>query len=103
MARRTYRMRFHKQCILIKVGNNIHQLQKISGCFTFCPQALFAPAEEGDTLFGDALLQRLLVHESQHEDNIGFSILNNAGDKAIELDAESNVVLMLGFMNEEAL
>jgi hypothetical protein len=55
----------------------------VTAFFALGPEAFFTAAVEGYFAFGHGFLQGFLVHKAQHEDFMGFEVLDDGWRQAV--------------------
>src|SRR5690606_28334472 len=83
MAHRSRWFDFCQDRVVVAVNKYFHKFKEVAGRFTFCPQPLFASAEEGNAFVGYGFFVGLVVHVPEHEHFPAEGVLYNAGQEAI--------------------
>ena len=82
MAGRTIWMNLYQEGIVVAVYLNAYQIEKVSRGLALGPKTVARTAPESNLLGLDGFIVCFLVHESQHQDILGYGVLDDGRNKS---------------------
>ena len=79
---RTIWMNLYQEGVVVAVNLDAYQVEKVARCLALGPKTVAGTAPEGNLLGFDGLIVCFPVHEAQHQDVLGYGILDDGWNKS---------------------